>query len=92
MVNMAITCHFSINQPSACCVWLKLDFLACGESALEEEAGGVGHFPTCEAGGTAHHGKSDLLSTWHLGVYLLLAANVVLFCWLVAFIVVKLIR
>lgn len=44
MLNVAIICHFSINQPSACCVWLRLDFLACGESALEEEAGGVGHF------------------------------------------------
>lgn len=47
MVNrlLSVTCP-STNQPSACCVWLKLDFLACGESALEEEAGGVGHFPT----------------------------------------------
>lgn len=60
MVNVAIICHFSINQPSACCVQLKLDFLACGESALEK-AGRLGLFLTCEAGSTAHHGKSGLL-------------------------------
>lgn len=90
MVNVAVTCHFSINHPSAFCVWLKLDFLAC-ESALEEEAGGVDHFPTCEAGSAAHHGKLDLLSTQQLGVHLLLAAHVVFSCRLAAFIVVKLV-
>lgn len=79
----------SSDYVSACCVRLKLDFLPCCESALQEEAGGMGHFPTREAGSSTHHGKLGLLSTQKQDVHLLLVAHVVLSCWLTAFIVVK---